>query len=270
MDEWTDEGNQPKPRYGVWIAGAVLALVGLAAAYVVLSPRSRPQAPAAPPQASAVPTPDVRPTVTPTVTPTPTTAAAPEAARRRARTPAPTPSAAPEPPPPAAPTTAVLTVEADVPGASVFLDRKYVGVAPITVDDVAPGPHQINVTAEGFEGQMQSLNLSPGPARVEIRFKEVRLDAAIDVVHRHGVGSCSGRLRASPAGLVYEGGNKDDVFKLAFAEVETFDVDYLKKALRVKRRGGRTWNFGHPKDDADALFVFHRDVQKARTRLAAR
>ena len=36
----------------------------------------------------------------------------------------------------------------------------------------------------------------------------------------------------------------------------------------MKRRGGRTYNFTDEQDTADALFVFHRDVERARDRLA--
>ena len=48
--------------------------------------------------------------------------------------------------------------------------------------------------------------------------------------------------------------------------LRNLNVDYLKKNLRVRRRGGRTWNFTNA--SADPLFVFHRDVSKARDRLA--
>ena len=57
---------------------------------------------------------------------------------------------------------------------------------------------------------------------------------------------------------------------MRFEDVDIFVVDYLKKSLRVKKRGGRTWNFEDPNGQADPLFVFHRDVEKARTRLAAK
>ena len=52
--------------------------------------------------------------------------------------------------------------------------------------------------------------------------------------------------------------------------METFTLDYLQKALRVKQRGGKTWNFTTKDDSADPLFVFHRDVEKARQKLAAK
>ena len=45
-------------------------------------------------------------------------------------------------------------------------------------------------------------------------------------------------------------------------------VDYLKKNLQVKQKGGKTWNFTDKNDNADALFVFHREVEAARKKLA--
>jgi hypothetical protein len=75
-----------------------------------------------------------------------------------------------------------------------------------------------------------------------------------------------GTLAASVNGISYQTANKDDAFSIAFAELDAFEVDYLKKNLKVRRRGGRTWNFTSA--SADPLFVFHRDVSKARDRLA--
>ena len=44
-------------------------------------------------------------------------------------------------------------------------------------------------------------------------------------------------------------------------------MDYLDKNLRVKLPKGRQFNFTDPEGNADRLFVFHRDVDKARERL---
>jgi hypothetical protein len=44
-------------------------------------------------------------------------------------------------------------------------------------------------------------------------------------------------------------------------------VDYLDKNLRVKLLKGRQFNFTDPDGNADRLFVFHRDVDRARERL---
>jgi hypothetical protein len=48
------------------------------------------------------------------------------------------------------------------------------------------------------------------------------------------------------------------------------DAECLKKNLRIKPKNGKTYNFTDPEENADRLFVFHRDVDKARQKLAAR
>jgi hypothetical protein len=65
----------------------------------------------------------------------------------------------------------------------------------------------------------------------------------------------------------YETADKDDSFAAPLSDLETFDVDYLEKNLRVKPRKGKLFNFTDPEGNADRLFVFHRDVEKARERL---
>jgi hypothetical protein len=160
-----------------------------------------------------------------------------------------------------------LQIDTDVPGAQVFIDREFIGVAPITAEQVSPGTHQLNVSAEGYDGIAMPIEVMPGRRDMFLRFKEVRLNSTIDVVHRHGVGSCRGRLVATPAGLRYETSNTDDAFAAALLELETFQVDYLAKNLRVRLPKGRQFNFTDPDGSADRLFVFHRDVEHARERL---
>lgn len=162
---------------------------------------------------------------------------------------------------------AVLQVHSDVPGASVFLDREFVGATPLTLRALTPGLKQLNVTATGHEGYSSTITLTEGTNRINVEFLKVHLDAAVPVVHRHTMGSCQGTLAASPKGLSYDASNKTDGFALTFADIDEFQMDYVKKNLRVRRRAGKTWNFTH--DSADALFVFHREVSKAREKLAA-
>jgi len=163
---------------------------------------------------------------------------------------------------------AILQVHSDVPGASVFLDREFVGATPLTLRALTPGPKQLNVTATGHEGYSSTITVTEGPNRVNVEFLKVQLNAAVPVVHRHGMGSCQGTLTASPKGLSYNASNKTDAFALTFEDIDEFEVDYLKKNLRVRRRAGKTWNFTN--ESADVLFAFHRDVSKAREKLAAR
>jgi FtsP/CotA-like multicopper oxidase with cupredoxin domain len=180
---------------------------------------------------------------------------------------------APEPPPPtpvkpATPTLASLQLETDVPGASVFIDRQFVGNTPLSLDKLQPGSKRVQLTATGFDSVQKTIDLTPGPNSVTIRVKEVSLSARTPVVHKHGVGSCDGTLSATLDGLRYDSSNKGDAFTLSYAQVEQFAIDYLQKNLRVKQKGGKTWNFTDKNDNADVLFVFHREVEAARKKLA--
>jgi hypothetical protein len=68
--------------------------------------------------------------------------------------------------------------------------------------------------------------------------------------------------------LQYDSDDKDDRFTLPLTNLEVFEVDYLAKALKVKTRKGKRYEFGDPSAaNGDPLFVFHRDADKARQRL---
>jgi hypothetical protein len=172
-------------------------------------------------------------------------------------------------PAPADATLASLTLESDVPGASVFIDRQFVGNTPLKLDKLEPGSKRIQLTATGFDSVQKTIELNPGANNISVRIKEVSLNAKANVVHKHGMGSCEGTLTATLDGLQYSTSNKGDAFNLRYVELETFAVDYLDKNLRVKQKGGKTWNFTDKNNNADALFVFHRDVEAARKKLAA-
>jgi hypothetical protein len=178
------------------------------------------------------------------------------------------PAAPPPGPEPAAPTTGELRIDSDVPGAMIFLDRNFIGNAPATAKGVTPGAHRLNVTADGYESYSEPIEVAVGPADVLVKFKEIRLKESVDVVHKHAMGSCEGKLLADPQGVRYDTANTDDAFSMKFSEVETFEVDYLKKNLRIKKRGGKQYNFTTKADNADTLFVFHRNVDKVRQQMA--
>ena len=180
------------------------------------------------------------------------------------------PAAEPAPAPPAAPTTATLHITSDVSGAQVFVDRKFIGVAPVTVEDIAPGSHQINVSAPGYEGVAETVDAAPGPRDILISLKTIRLDESIPVTHKHGMGSCAGRLVATPEGLRYQTENKNDGFSVPLTGLETFKVDFLAKNLKLKIKGGRSYDFTDPEGKADPLYFFHQAVEKARLKQAAR
>jgi len=245
MQILTEPKNGGSGRRALLIAFLVLLVVAAIGIAVWFFARRPPEGPKGPPVA-----PRARTSPTPRATPT---APAPEA---RA-----TPRAEPRPEA-AAPT---LRVDADVPGANVFLDRKFLGTTPVETRDFAPGSHRLNVSAEGYDMYAETVELPSSSHEVMVRFKEVRLDERVDVVHKHGMGSCRGRLLATTAGLRYEADKAGDSFEAPFASLEPLQVDYLKRNLRVKQRGGKTWNF--TAESADALLAFQKAVEKARQRM---
>jgi hypothetical protein len=161
----------------------------------------------------------------------------------------------------------VLQIDSDVPGAQVFVNRAFVGETPVSVPNLDPGSYQVNVSAKGYDSIARTVDVTPGTVDLHVRFREVRLDVRINVVHKHRFGSCRGQLVATPQGLKYQTTDKNDAFSAALLDLETFEVDYLEKNLRIQPRKGRRFEFTDPEENADRLFVFHRDVEKARDQL---
>ena len=247
----------------------VAAIVVLGGVYLFLNRTASEPAPAE----TSVSTAPAAPHAVPATKPTPAAPApAASGSAKKPRTDVPAPAEAPVPVAPApaseaAPETGTLRIDADVPGAQVFIDRQYVGATPATAANVKPGTHQLNVSVEGYDGIAQTIDVEPGPRDIKVRFKEVRLDLKATVVHKHRMGSCQGRLLATPQGLRYETTDKDDAFTASMSDLEVFQIDYLEKNLKVKLKKGKQFNFTDPDGNADRLFVFHRDVEKARDRL---
>ena len=236
----------------------------------------RPSAPVEPISAPEATETSAAPAVPETAPPTPEPAPPPSTASARPRAPRARPAPAAEPAPPpvaAAPTPAsdvgTLRIESDVPGAQVFIDRKFLGVTPLTVGDLKLGSHQLNASVDGFEGVANAIDVTAGTQQITIRFREVKLDARADVVHKHGIGSCKGQLIATAQGLRYETANKDDAFNVALLDVDQFEFNYMEKNLRIRLKKGKLYNFTDPEGKADRLFVLHRDVERAREKLKA-
>lgn len=160
-----------------------------------------------------------------------------------------------------------MRIACDVAGAQVFLNREFIGTTPVTVNDLAPGSYQLNVSAAGYDAHVETIELTPGERDLTIAFREVRLNASVDVVHKHRFGSCTGTLVATAQGVRYETANRDDGFETSLLNLETFQVDYVNKNLRIQPRKGKRYDFTDPDGNADRLFVFHRDVERARERL---
>jgi hypothetical protein len=245
-------------RFGLIFLGIVIVLgAGL---YTLFNQSPAPQAPAA--KVDVAPAAVVPPVTEPAVA---DSSAGKTAAKRG---PAPKPEAPPPAPvPEAAPTTAALHIDSDVPGAQVFIDRTYVGVTPVTAKDVTPGSHQLNVSVPGGESHAETIDVVPGPRDIMVRLKDIKLDAKIDVTHKHSLGSCKGTLIATPQGLKYDTTNKSDAFTAAFADIVTFEVDYVEKNLKLKLKNGKQYNFAGADGNADRLYAFHAEVNGVREKL---
>ena len=102
---------------------------------------------------------------------------------------------------------------------------------------------------------------------MSVSLRTLALNASVPVVHKHRLGSCDGTLAADIHGLRYQTANQDDAWTLTFGDLEKFALDYQSKTLRIKQRGGRTWNFTTLASNADPLLVFQREVDHARSRL---
>ena len=261
LEHHSDIDTPAPSRAGRAAMIGLIVIGGAAAAYVSLAPSDEEElaATAADPPPVAARAPEPEPVVEPSV-------------------PEPEPVPVPEPDPTPAPVIAkpsvpesrlepLLRVASDVPGASVFLDRRFLGTTPFETGDLPSGPHRLNVSSEGYEGFSQEIEIGDELVSVDVRFLEVHLAASVEVVHKHRFGSCAGRLRADLDGIHYET-TDDDAFSIPFAELEQHVVEYLEHTLTIQRRDGRTYNFTDEQDSADALFTFHREVERARERLS--
>ena len=259
LEHQTEPEPEDKGSYaGRYILIGLLVVGCVAAVYLTMPPEEEP---AAPRQASPS---------APVATPEPEPAGEPAEA-----IPEPDPTPEPEPEPeevvtevevPIATLPPMLRVVSDIPGASVFIDREYLGTTPFETADLRPGPHRVNVSAEGYEGFVETVDIGDDLVSLDIRFREVRLDVSVPVTHKHRFGDCKGILHADLGGIRYET-DDDDAFSLSFDAIEIHELDYLEHTLTIKKRDGRTYNFTDDQDTADALFSFHREVEQARQRM---
>jgi hypothetical protein len=156
-----------------------------------------------------------------------------------------------------------LRITSDVDGATVFMDRNYVGTTPVDIKEVDLGQHDITVSADGYDMYVGTVEIEEGHNDVRVDFVKAAavLNERVSVIHKHSFGDCSGLLVADMNGIRYETEHKD-AFSVPFASLERFEVDYIKKNMNLKVRNGRNLNFTEQSGNADALFVFHKNVQE--------
>lgn len=243
----------------------IVAIAAVAAAIVVavVVVQLRAPTPAAPTPASA---PAVKATPPPAVSEPPRTAPTPS--------PFPKPSSSKPAAPPAsaaaAPATGTLHITSDVPDTSVFIDRQFLGTAPVTAKDLTPGTHRLNMAAAGYDGVFQDITVEAGEHDLAMSLKDIKLDEQIAVVHRHLTGSCRGTLLATPQQIRYETTDKNDAFAVALTDLETFEADYIAKNLKLKIRKGKTYNFADAGDNVERLYTFQKTVDKVRQKVSGK
>ena len=163
-----------------------------------------------------------------------------------------------------------LRVTSDVAGAFVFVDRKFLGKTPLETDDVQAGSHRLQVSAEGYDGVSQSIEVA-----------RRRSDRCLGVAEdsRRSTRACRSctstasdraRARSSPtcAGFATRRRTGTTPGRCPSVTSRSLCLDYQGKTLQIKQRGGRTWNFTTRTSNADPLLVFQREVDHARSRLA--
>lgn len=70
------------------------------------------------------------------------------------------------------PTWTGLSVQCNISGASVYVDGRYLGTAPIQNKKISPGTHKVKVSKTGYEPYESSVNIRPG--------RNVTLDAYLE------------------------------------------------------------------------------------------
>ncbi len=168
------------------------------------------------------------------------------------------------------PTTGTLRIETDVPGATVFLDRIGVGSAPMTIPNIAPGAHRLNVSASGYDGYGETIEVEPGERVITINFKEIKLDARLNAVHNARRWAHAAACSPTPQAIVYLAADGKDSFTIGLTQITTFEVDYLAKNLRIRGPQGRTGTRRRSGRQRRQLHRVHRDVDKDRQRVISR
>ena len=155
-----------------------------------------------------------------------------------------------------------LRIVSDVNGATVFLDRNYIGTTPVDIKAVEPGEHQLTVSADGYDMYSETVAVTTGHQDIRVSFEQTasELNESVNVIHKHSFGKCNGTLNADNAGIRYQSDHKD-AFAIPYASLERFELDYIEKNMNLKVRKGKNYNFTEQSGDADALFVFHKKVQ---------
>lgn len=129
--------------------------------------------------------------------------------------------------------TASLRIKTDTAGVEVWLDGESVGRTPLTLRNLAAGKHRITLLKDGYEDQLQEVEVSPVQSNsifAVMKPRSVKLpDVPVEfkVVHWHRVfrwqntKSCRGTLTVSADALDYKAETESEQFHIPIATIKS-------------------------------------------------
>jgi hypothetical protein len=161
-------------------------------------------------------------------------------------------------------------VDAALVGIAVVLAAVWyvLRVAP-SGPDAAPATAAARVVASAAPSPAAAPGPSPSAGAPGGPMAMPGIVSALEVVHKHKLGSCRGRLTATATSLRYEPAHPGDGFDAARTTVQRLEADVRKKILVLKLRSGRTYNFSDPGGRAEPLLAFQKAFAKTPPRAAA-
>lgn len=130
---------------------------------------------------------------------------------------------------------AEVRVDANVPGAEVFLDDRRVGMTPLRLTDVAPGPHRLRVDALGWRGQTRRLRLASG-GHEALRFTLVEAPEERQIVGGTPPNTLAAVTCWTSAGLAVASGALATVFGLRSQGAPDEGVTQVEAARQLDSR----------------------------------
>ena len=150
----------------------------------------------------------------------------------------------------------------------VFIDRRYAGTTPFESYEVEPGRHRINVSAPGYEGHAEDVEITAELTAVDVRFRQNPAGPA-----HPGRPQAPFRPTARATSWPRRAGSPTRPTTTTRSRCAWTDSRSSRSTTWRTTCGSRCGadgptNFTDGEENADTLFVFHRAVEEARGRLA--
>lgn len=109
----------------------------------------------------------------------------------------------------------------------VWLDSEDVGRTPLTLRTVTGGKHRLALLKDGYEDQLQEIEVLPGQTNsvfVVMKPRNVKLPelpVEFKAIHQHRLGTCVGVLTVSAEFLDYKATIDSDQFHIPIASIKS-------------------------------------------------